>query len=62
MGALVKDYSVRTGIGRKTSTLVEGGSKLSGHCSELATLENALFAFEPTIRTVPTTKTRMTPT
>ena len=30
------------------------------YCSELATLENALLAFEPTSRIVPTTSTRMT--
>ena len=28
--------------------------------SELATLENAVFAFDPIKRTVPTTRTRMT--
>jgi hypothetical protein len=32
----------------------------SGHWMELATEENALFAFEPTSRIVPTTRTRMT--
>jgi hypothetical protein len=32
----------------------------SGHWSELATLENALFEFDPTRRTVPTTNTRIT--
>ena len=32
----------------------------NGYCRELATLENALFAFDPINRTVPTTRTRMT--
>jgi hypothetical protein len=30
------------------------------YCSELATLENALFAFDPISRMVPTTRTRIT--
>ena len=30
------------------------------YCSELATLENALLAFDPIKRTVPTTRTRIT--
>jgi hypothetical protein len=30
------------------------------YCRELATLENALFAFDPIKRTVPTTKTKIT--
>src|SRR6266852_5201098 len=33
---------------------------LPGYWIELATEENALFAFEPTSRIVPTTRTRMT--
>src|SRR5450432_2267033 len=32
----------------------------NAYCSELATLENALLAFEPISLTVPTTNTRMT--
>ena len=30
------------------------------YCNELATLENALLAFDPIKRTVPTTRTRIT--
>jgi hypothetical protein len=47
---------------RISSALSKPGRELLGssYCSELATLENALFAFEPIKRTVPTTRTRMT--
>jgi hypothetical protein len=44
------------------STLDEVASKRRNfaYWRELATLENALLAFDPIKRTVPTTKTRMT--
>src|SRR5215813_11179334 len=34
--------------------------RLTRYCNELATLENALLAFDPIRRTVPTTRTRIT--
>ena len=56
-GGIAHEFNNYLGIIMGYSDLMEDES---GHWSELATEEKALFAFEPTRRTVPTTSTKIT--